>query len=198
MSVWLVVVQGRPEGMEIPIPLPQFLIGRDPRCNMRPASESVSKLHCAIIQRDEGVFVRDMKSTNGTFVNNDRIEGEVLVKDGDLVRVGPLVFALKIRATAPTSLGPTSDEDQAASWLLDYKPTDSSDVGTKTTLLDPSGASRAVSEQKENSEADTKVDPKLAKSGQPAEPPKPKAPTHETAGDLLEKLLDPTSRKKKR
>ncbi len=178
--------------------MPQFLIGRDPRCNMRPASESVSKLHCAIVQRNDGVFVRDMKSTNGTFLNNDRIQGEVPVKDGDLLRVGPLVFALKIKASAATGSGPATEEDQAASWLLDYKPAESSDSGSKTTLLDPSGAAKALSEQQQIAQADTKVDPKSPKPSQPAEPPKPKTPTHETAGDLLEKLLDPTSRKKKR
>jgi pSer/pThr/pTyr-binding forkhead associated (FHA) protein len=162
---------------------------------MRPASESVSKLHCAIVQRDDDVFVRDMKSTNGTFLNNDRIEGEVPVKDGDLLRVGPLVFAIKVKASKASSSGPSTDEDQAASWLLDYKPTQSQDSGSKTTMLDPSGAAKALSDQQQIAEADTKVDPKSRES---AEPPKPKTPTHETAGDLLEKLLDPTLRKKKR
>src|SRR5438034_11500449 len=122
MKIGLVVVKGRPEGMEIPLPVPQFLIGRDPRCNLRPSSESVSKLHCAVLHKKDGVFVRDLKSTNGTFINNDRIFGEIKVKDGDLLRIGPLVLAIKIQEDAGAAMPPTSgtEEDQAVSWLLDY------------------------------------------------------------------------------
>src|SRR5262245_35683019 len=122
MKIGLVVVKGRPEGMEIPLPVPQFLIGRDPRCNLRPNSESISKLHCAILHKKDGVYVRDLKSTNGTFINNDRIFGEIKVKDGDLLHLGPLVLAFKIEegsmVTGPAT--PGSDDDKAVSWLLDY------------------------------------------------------------------------------
>ena len=38
----VVLTTGKPETKEIPITLPQFLIGRDPKCNMRPASAVVS------------------------------------------------------------------------------------------------------------------------------------------------------------
>src|SRR5437867_309175 len=158
MKVRLVVVQGRPEGMEIPLPMPQFLIGRDPKCNLRPSSESVSKLHCAILQRDACVFVRDLKSTNGTFVNNDRIQEEVQVHDGDMIKIGPLVLAFKINVDETTPASPITDdaEDQAVSWLLDFRPggpQSREDMGTKTTIMDMSGALKPATNSKQTAEA---------------------------------------------
>jgi len=199
MKVGLVVVKGRPEGMEIPLPMPQFLIGRDPRCNLRPSNESVSKLHCAIIHKKNGVYVRDMKSTNGTFINNDRINGEIKVKDGDLIRVGPLVLAVKIQeiagSTASTDSG--SEEDQAVSWLLDYGAgaADASEVGSKTTIMELSSSAKESPAPAVSPDADTKVEGGAAPKP-PPEPPKQRTATPEVAGDLLEKLLSPSRKRK--
>ena len=197
MKLCLVVVKGRPEGMEIPLPMPQFLIGRDPRCNLRPSSDSVSKLHCAVVQRKEEVFVRDLKSSNGTFVNNDRIRGEVKVKDGDLIKVGPLVLAIKIQVAEGDAVAPSgTEEDQAVSWLLDYSPggtPERADLGTKTTIIDMSGAPKSSPAETPKAEAETKLDDPEKK---PAEKPKSRGATPEVAGDILNRLLSPTRKKK--
>jgi len=199
MKVQLVVVKGRPEGMVIPIPMPQFLIGRDPRCNLRPGSESISKLHCAILQRAGGVYVRDLKSTNGTFLNNDRVHEEVKVKDGDLLRVGPLVLAFRIEVASSLPASPSStEEDQAVSWLLDYNPSarraDQQEIGSKTAILDLSGGAKATTANKASEVPETSVE---EPAKQAREKPRPRTATAEVAGDLLEKLLAPTPRKKK-
>jgi predicted component of type VI protein secretion system len=97
MKVSLVVATGAHEGRVIPITGPQFLIGRDPQCQLRPASQAISKLHCAILVRDGKVFVKDFGSTNGTLVNDILVQdAEVVVQDGVSVRVGPLDFRLTI------------------------------------------------------------------------------------------------------
>jgi predicted component of type VI protein secretion system len=200
MKIGLVVVKGRPEGMEIPLPVPQFLIGRDPRCNLRPSSESISKLHCAILHKKDGVYVRDLKSTNGTFINNDRIFGEIKVKDGDLLRLGPLVLAFKIEEGVGAAEAPVlgTEEDQAVSWLLDYGAgigaADPAEIGAKTTIMDLSGAAKPKQGEQSLQEADTKVEGATAKAT--PESPKRRTATPEVAGDLLEKLLTPTRKKK--
>jgi len=197
MKLRLVVVKGRPEGMEIPLPMPQFLIGRDPRCNLRPSSDSVSKLHCAVVQRKDEVFVRDLKSSNGTFVNNDRIHGEVKVKDGDLIKVGPLVLAVKIEVAEGDAMPPSgTEEDQAVSWLLDFSPggtADHPELGTKTTIMDMSGARKPEPAESPKAEVETKLD---APDKKPTEQPKSRGATPEVAGDILNKLLSPTRKKK--
>src|SRR5436190_8983449 len=102
----VVLTPGKQEGKVLPIGLSQFLIGRDPQCHLRPASAAISKRHCAIIQRDGKVFVRDFDSTNGTFVNEAPVKGEVELHNGDQLKVGPLHFGVKIE-TSPSVNRPT-------------------------------------------------------------------------------------------
>ena len=75
MKISLVVKDGVHAGKTIPIGLSQFLVGRDPQCNLRPASTAISKRHCALLVRQDKVFIRDMNSTNGTFVNERAGQG---------------------------------------------------------------------------------------------------------------------------
>src|SRR6516225_8604807 len=100
MKLSLVVAQGVHQGKVIPIPVAQFLIGRDEGCQLRPASQAISKRHCAILARGGKVFVRDFGSTNGTFVNDAQVTGEQEIKDGDQLKIGPLEFKVKIDKTS--------------------------------------------------------------------------------------------------
>src|SRR5262245_47719863 len=96
MNPKLVVVQGKPEGKEIPIGTAKFLVGRGPECHLRPNSELVSRHHCLLVVDGNGVTLRDLGSTNGTLVNGQRISGEVTVCHEDLIQVGPLGFRMVI------------------------------------------------------------------------------------------------------
>jgi pSer/pThr/pTyr-binding forkhead associated (FHA) protein len=88
----IVLTPGKTQGKAIAISLSQFLIGRDPHCQLRPASPMISNRHCALLTRGGKVFVRDFESTNGTFVNQERVRGEKALKHGDHLRLGPLSF----------------------------------------------------------------------------------------------------------
>lgn len=112
MKLNLVVASGVHEGKAIPIAVPQFVIGRDPQCQLRPASPSISKRHCAITVRGQKVFIRDFGSTNGTFVNDNLVEGEVELKDGDSLKVGPLDF--KVGLATPAVAPPPAAKPAAA------------------------------------------------------------------------------------
>jgi pSer/pThr/pTyr-binding forkhead associated (FHA) protein len=119
MKVSLIVAQGVHAGKTIPISSPQFLIGRDPHCNLRPASPAISKQHCGIFVRDGKVFVQDYGSTNGTSVNGELLSGEREVSNDDQLKVGPLEFTLKIEAIAarPTeraTMPKTTAEEKAS------------------------------------------------------------------------------------
>lgn len=106
MNLSLVVMTpGKSEGKAIPIALAQFVIGRDPQCHLRPASSLISKRHCALVVREGKVFVRDFESTNGTFVNDQPVKGEVPLRHNDTLKVGPLLFGVRIEAAknAPAS-----------------------------------------------------------------------------------------------
>src|SRR5262245_32155865 len=99
----VVLTPGKGEGKVIPIALSQFLIGRDPQCHLRPASPVISKRHCALITRGEQAFVRDFDSTNGTFLNDHPIKGEVELPHGDRLKCGPLAFAVQIETGTSVS-----------------------------------------------------------------------------------------------
>src|SRR5947207_7238149 len=102
MKVSLVVAAGSHEGRQIPLTGPQFLIGRDPQCQLRPASQAVSKQHCAVIVRDGKVYLQDFGSTNGTVVNDGVVKGEERqLKNNDSVKIGPLDFTVRIEPTVP-------------------------------------------------------------------------------------------------
>jgi pSer/pThr/pTyr-binding forkhead associated (FHA) protein len=118
MEVKLHVLEGKQKGREIPLPETIFLIGRDHQCHLRPHCELVSKLHCAIAAWAGRVRVRDLKSRNGTFLNGRPINGEVVVRDGDRLQVGTLVFAFRIKNAEGLPM-PLPLKQGDVQWLLD-------------------------------------------------------------------------------
>src|SRR6516164_7424688 len=91
------------DGKVLEIKLAQFLVGRDPQCHLRPASALISKRHCALLQRDGKAYVRDFDSTNGTFVNEQQVKGEVELKNKDHLKVGPIAFTVLVQADTPVN-----------------------------------------------------------------------------------------------
>lgn len=142
MKVSLVVATGAHEGRVIPITGPQFLIGRDQQCQLRPASQAISKLHCGVLVRDGKVFVKDFGSTNGTLVNEVLVQdAEVVVQDGASVRVGPLDFRLKIEKVAKADGTPLPGGSAEAAALAAVKATTPAPKPARDTTPNPaSGA----------------------------------------------------------
>ena len=132
-----VLTAGKSEGKTIPINLPQFVIGRDPECHLRPASALISKRHCAVLVRGRRAFVLDFDSTNGTFVNDEPVKGERELHDQDELKAGPLAFRVSIQQTAapakPKPAAPPaepSEDDSAAAMLLSLGGDDEAGGGT--------------------------------------------------------------------
>jgi pSer/pThr/pTyr-binding forkhead associated (FHA) protein len=99
MELKLVVLAGAKVGTEIPLKKDEFFIGRAKECTLRAGSEAISRRHCAITRGAEGWSVRDLKSRNGTYVNDSRIEQATQLKPGDELRVGPLKFRTDARSS---------------------------------------------------------------------------------------------------
>lgn len=104
MHVSLKVIEGKQAGTLIPLNRNKFLIGREEDCQLRPNSDLVSRHHCVFSTDDFTVRIRDLGSTNGTFVNNHRITGQVVLKQGDQIRIGKLAFEIQIRQDAPAAV----------------------------------------------------------------------------------------------
>jgi ABC transport system ATP-binding/permease protein len=69
-------------------------VGRAPRADFVVDAPLVSRLHCRLTLQDDGVLVEDLESTNGTFVNGQRVSKSLLAS-GDLLRVGRMEFAVR-------------------------------------------------------------------------------------------------------
>ncbi len=133
MQVVLRVVGGKHNGREIKISVPKFIIGRGEGTHLRPSSDLVSRNHCCISIEDGQVFVEDMGSRNGTFVNGEQLTEKHKGRSGDTVRVGRLQFELVldparaskkakvtnvVEAAARTaSNGKAGLEDSISDWL---------------------------------------------------------------------------------
>lgn len=65
-------------------------IGRSSECQIRLSGTSVSRIHAEIVRQGPIWILRDLGSSNGTFVNGRRVEAS-LIEHGSVVRVGPFV-----------------------------------------------------------------------------------------------------------
>lgn len=76
-------------GLEGPIELGDrpVILGRDSDCDIELPDSSVSERHAKIEPLGEGYLLKDLQTTNGTFINEDRIESQAL-RAGDTIRIG--------------------------------------------------------------------------------------------------------------
>jgi EAL domain-containing protein (putative c-di-GMP-specific phosphodiesterase class I) len=75
-------------------PMP-FIIGRGEECNLKLAGKWISRLHSEIRTSGEHLWIRDLGSKNGTFVNNEKIEQAELLSPGDTISIGNYRFNVK-------------------------------------------------------------------------------------------------------
>ena len=95
MQVVLVMFRGDGERRSFSLPRQMTVVGRREDCDLRIPLHDVSRKHCRLV-REEGVLrVEDLGSSNGTYHNGQRIQ-EAVVKPGDTVQIGPVVFVAQI------------------------------------------------------------------------------------------------------
>jgi len=88
------VERGRPERVDLRIGKQQgqvpLLLGRHPECDIQIESRKISRRHCCIAQVEDYLVVRDLDSTNGTWVDQQKIvPGQPRVlRAGSRLRVG--------------------------------------------------------------------------------------------------------------
>jgi len=87
----LVVIYGLDLGRKYNLTRPQIIVGRSSKADIQIDQESVSRNHCKIINTGGAILLRDMGSTNGTYVNDELID-EYVLRDGDFIKVGRCIF----------------------------------------------------------------------------------------------------------
>jgi serine phosphatase RsbU (regulator of sigma subunit) len=91
----LMTLDGPCAGREFPLESGCSVIGRQPDVAVQLESLAVSRQHAQIVCEGSACYVEDLGSSNGTYVNGQRIEGRQLLTEQDTLQLGPYVFALR-------------------------------------------------------------------------------------------------------
>ena len=206
MDVKLIVLDGPKAGHCITVKRKSFMIGRGEDCRLRARSDRISRRHCELIVSETKVLVRDHSGKNGTFVNDERVDGEQQLESGDRLRVGPLRFTIEIFASAEVKEQPKQEErpaqkdaklaasstDEPArpsagdidSWLSDddapLKPLKKEPAAPQRKRVDEAVASADSDDAEADEEDDASDDPNSGKL-----PPPPKSVNSRQAADEM-------------
>lgn len=91
----LVIVDGQKAGMTFPLP-PSCTVGRAPDNSIVVPDQFISSHHARIYKSKKGEWVlEDLGSTNGTYLDEKQIAGPVIIKPGQLIRLGATSFELR-------------------------------------------------------------------------------------------------------
>ncbi|MDE9364398.1 FHA domain-containing protein [Luteipulveratus sp. YIM 133132] len=91
----LAVTEGSLRGTTVPLTDAGVLIGRNPECALVLSDDFASGRHARIYRRDDGWYVDDLGSTNGTFAGNQRVGQEFKLDVGSRLRIGQTVLELR-------------------------------------------------------------------------------------------------------
>lgn len=96
MNVRFIVIAPESKQGTFNVRLP-VVVGRSEEAKFRIQQDRVSRKHCEFFAKDDQVFVRDLGSTNGTFLDDEQVETSVkiAVAPGAVVRVGSLAFRVE-------------------------------------------------------------------------------------------------------
>ena len=72
----------------------EITVGRAAGCQVTIDDTYASQLHARVFQRDGQVFVEDLGSTNGTYLNRRKVTGPMLIQRGDQLQIGNTVLEL--------------------------------------------------------------------------------------------------------
>lgn len=89
-SAALIIIVGSQIGQRITVLQEPITIGRSPDCKFQIAHRSVSRTHCLVWREGSSYRIRDLQSTNKTYLNNSQVT-EAELKDGDQITLGETI-----------------------------------------------------------------------------------------------------------
>jgi pSer/pThr/pTyr-binding forkhead associated (FHA) protein len=95
MTLTLVLFKSSGGRKEIPLNRPKTIIGRRPECHIRIPKAEISRQHCQIFREGQTYKVKDLGSSNGTFLNSEKVL-EAVINAGDQLSVGHTTFTVLI------------------------------------------------------------------------------------------------------
>ena len=162
----LIILTGKHQGKRLTLPDGEVVFGRDETCQVRLATNEVSRFHCRVRCAADSVVVSDIDSRNGTLINDVAIQGETELHPGDTLRVGPVAFQLvgkKVTGPASTAPASTAPAGTPPAGSAKKKPSDDS-------IMD-----WLADEEGEDTSGDTTIIPRKSAPARPAAAPAPAA-----------------------
>jgi signal transduction histidine kinase len=111
----LLLLQGTGAGMEYPLADDSLTIGRQPDVGLLLNQDGVSRKHARVTREADRFFLEDLSSSNGTFVNGQRLTGRSELHDGDEITIDPYLFRFRKNAVEPNVVASTQLSLNAAS-----------------------------------------------------------------------------------
>ena len=122
---------GPRSGERIPLLADRTVVGRHPSCDLVIPDSSVSRHHAAVIREGGRVLIEDLRSRNGTLVNDRRVVGLRPLNDRDEITIGEHRLRFRVAASPnPEPDSSTHDDD-----YLDSHAASSLIVSEKLTVL---------------------------------------------------------------
>ncbi len=115
----LVIENGPHRGETVPLARGPNLLGRAPECSVCLDDPTVSARHCEVLVSDLGVRVRDLGSSNGTYVDGAPVGEEAELRDGQRLTLGDLRLRAVIPPVAISIPALAPPEDDRTAFLAD-------------------------------------------------------------------------------
>jgi pSer/pThr/pTyr-binding forkhead associated (FHA) protein len=115
----LVTIGGEMSGQSFDLKVEKTTIGRVSDNTIHIPHSSVSSHHCQVLLSGEDVVVKDLESKNGTFINNQQITAETVLKPGEILRLGQVEMRLE---TGTARMGSTTSMEHSSASIYQTRP----------------------------------------------------------------------------
>src|SRR5262249_45549065 len=95
-EIFLYAEHGPGTGQLLPVGEGALILGRSSSCDLRLPHASISRRHARLTRRGEHLFLEDLGSQNGTFLDDERLAGPRELMVGQRIHIGPAVLRLRI------------------------------------------------------------------------------------------------------
>ncbi len=139
----LEVLKGIKPGQLVPVQSDRTVFGRHPHCQVVLENAAVSRYHAQILESHGAYYIEDLRSRNGTYVNDQVVEGRRELNDTDVVRVCDFSFRFLVNAPPDSKMLKLGESASSSSDLV---------VGPKSLLTEQERAQTgATTDLSENS-----------------------------------------------
>ncbi|GEM_PF-459545 len=115
MFLYLELLKGGRSGQRIVVKEGECYVGRSEDAKIRIPSSRVSRKHCKFILKDKIAYIADLNSVNGTYINGDKISKITILREGDLIVIGPVSFKVIIPTAVSNAIDPVTSPKKSAS-----------------------------------------------------------------------------------